>query len=88
MAKFIRVCQAALVAALLSAPVLTTAVHAQPATTTPGMTTIPGTGGTYTGVGRTDGFNWGWLGLIGLAGLAPLFMRRDRHATIHPDTRR
>ena len=30
---------------------------------------------------RNDrGFDYGWLGLIGLAGLIPLFMRRNGHA--------
>jgi hypothetical protein len=29
--------------------------------------------------------DWGWLGLLGLAGLAPLFMRR-REEVQHVDT--
>lgn len=29
-----------------------------------------------------DGFDWGWLGLGGLLGLAGL-MRRDRHDRVH-----
>ena len=29
---------------------------------------------------RSDrGFDWGWLGLIGLAGLIPLFLHRNGH---------
>lgn len=35
-----------------------------------------------------DHGNWGWLGLLGLIGLAPLFMRKDRQGNIQPDTRR
>ena len=39
------------------------------------------TGGSRTTDTRTDrGFDWGWLGLIGLAGLIPLLTRRNGHA--------
>ena len=43
-----------------------------------------GTGGSTSGRAsqdaRTDrGFDYGWLGLIGLAGLIPLFVRRNGH---------
>jgi MYXO-CTERM domain-containing protein len=48
--------------------------------------TGPGTtGGTVTTTATRDDdddFDWGWIGLLGLAGLAPLFMRRDRRGTI------
>jgi hypothetical protein len=51
-----------------------------------GGTTGATTGGTTGGTGGTTdtrrdnrGFDWGWLGLIGLAGLIPLFTRRDNH---------
>lgn len=88
MTKFMRVGQAALVATFLLAPALAPAVYAQPATSTsPTMTTTPGTGGMQANRGRGDGFDWGLLGLLGLVGLAPLFMRRDR-GTVHTDVRR
>jgi hypothetical protein len=37
---------------------------------------------------RDDDFDWGWIGLLGLGGLAPLFMRKDRQSNVHADTRR
>ena len=36
---------------------------------------------------RSNNSNWGWLGLLGLGGLAPLFMRKDRQGNVHADTR-
>ena|SRR5947209_121412 len=46
--------------------------------TTTGTTAGNTSGTTSTTDGRTDrGFDWGWLGLIGLVGLVPLFMRRN-----------
>src|SRR5688572_18364424 len=48
-----------------------------------------GTTGSTAGVNTTqapadnDGMDWGWIGLVGLAGLAPLFMRRRRDDDVH-----
>ena len=39
-----------------------------------------GQGGSPAYENRAD---WGWLGLIGLAGLIPLFMSRGRHDHMH-----
>ena len=74
-----------LYAAALLITVAATPAMAQ--TTTPGTTTGPVTTQTAP-VDDNDGDNWGWLGLLGLAGLAPLFMRKDRHGNVHADTRR
>jgi hypothetical protein len=37
---------------------------------------------------RNDDTEWDWIGLLGLIGLAPLFMRKDRQGNVHADTRR
>ncbi|WP_043363672.1 WGxxGxxG family protein [Belnapia sp. F-4-1] len=55
---------------------------AQTTTATPPSSTVTPVGD------RDDGFDWGWIGLLGLAGLAPLFMRKDRQGNVHADTRR
>ena len=64
---------AALLATVIAAPLLA-------------QTGTPGGTATTTTVARDndddDGFDWGWIGLLGLAGLAPLFMRKDRVNTI------
>lgn len=70
---------AALLVTIITAPAL-----AQTGTGGTG-TTAPGTTGgalTTTTTRDDDGFDWGWLGLLGLAGLAPLFMRKDRPVTV------
>jgi hypothetical protein len=75
-----RLCAAALLTAVIAGPAV-----AQTTTTTPPSTTaarpVPVDD-------RRDDFDWGWLGLLGLAGLAPLFMRKDRQGNVHADTRR
>jgi hypothetical protein len=71
----------ALLVGLLAAP----PVIAQTTTTTPG-TTGNTTTGTLRPVAQDDGFPWGLLGLLGLGGLAPLFMRKDRDRTAHVRT--
>ena len=71
----------------------TTSVPTTVATTAPRATTA-GSGTTGSTVGTTqapannndDGMDWGWLGLAGLAGLAPLFMRRKRE-DVHVERR-
>ena len=69
---------AALLAATLAAgPAL--AQTTAPTTTTPGGTTAAARP-----ADRDDGFDWG---LLGLAGLAPLFMRKDSRGNVHADTR-
>ena len=64
--------------------VLLAIIVAGPASAQTGTGTTGTTGGpaTATAVRDDDGFDWGWIGLLGLAGLAPLFMRRDRPATV------
>jgi len=70
-------CAAALLATIAVMPALAQT------TTAPGTTTSPPTGTTTTAPRDEGGFDWGWLGLIGLAGLAPLFMRKGRDTTIN-----
>jgi hypothetical protein len=70
-----------LAAALLAALTAGTAL-AQTTTATPPSSTVTPVGD------RDDDFDWGWIGLLGLAGLAPLFMRKDRQGNVHADTRR
>lgn len=66
---------------LLSATALLATIVAAPVFAQTGTT--GGTPTTTTAASHDDdGFDWGWLGLLGLAGLAPLFMRKDRTATI------
>lgn len=45
-----------------------------------------GTGGTTQDTRSDQGFDLGWLGLIGLAGLIPLFVRRNGHTNTHSTT--
>jgi hypothetical protein len=71
----VRLCAAALLAALAVGPAV-----AQQTTTSPGT-------GTTRPADRDDDFDWGLLGLLGLAGLAPLFMRKDRHGNVHAGTK-
>ena len=77
---YARLCAVALLTAVMAGPAV-----AQTATTTPPGTTavrpVPVDD-------RRDNSNWGWLGLLGLVGLAPLFMRKDRQGNVHADTRR
>ena len=76
-----RLCIAALLTTLTAGPVLAqTTAPTTTSTTTPGVV--------RTDDRREDHSNWGWLGLLGLAGLAPLFMRKDRQGNVHADTRR
>jgi hypothetical protein len=70
---------AALLASVTAAPVLAQTTGT-PGTTTAGTTAAPGT----TTYRDHDDFDWGWIGLLGLAGLAPLFMRRDRPVDRRP----
>jgi hypothetical protein len=44
---------------------------------TGGGTSSGATGGTTTNARADNGFDWGWIGLLGLAGLIPLFTRRN-----------
>jgi hypothetical protein len=66
-------CTAALLAVIATAP-----AFAQ-------QTTTGGTGTTTAAAPAEQDHgsgNWGWIGLLGLAGLAPLFMRKDRDKTV------
>jgi hypothetical protein len=71
----------------LFAATLLAAVVAGPAIAQTTTGTAPGSAAVRTD-NRDDGFDWGWIGLLGLAGLAPLFMRKDRQGNVHADTRR
>jgi hypothetical protein len=71
----------------LFAAALLTVVLAGPAIAQTTTGTPPATTATRTD-NRDDHFDWGWIGLLGLAGLAPLFMRKDRQGNVHADTRR
>ena len=65
----------------------TTAVPTTAAPTTAARPTTASTvNTTQVPVERDDGMDWGWLGLAGLAGLAPLFMRR-KHEEVHVERR-
>ena len=66
---------------LVGAALLATVVAA-PAFAQTGTTGGTGTATTAARDYDRDGFDWGWIGLLGLAGLAPLFMRKDRTSTI------
>ena len=75
----LHIAAAALTMALTAFPVLAQT------TTNPGTTTAQ-TPATTTQQADRDDFDWGWLGLIGLAGLAPLFMRKDRQGNVYANT--
>ena len=85
------VCMAALAFALTTGPAGVAFAQQGGGSGTTGGGTAGGTtsGGTTSGGTTSDtrsdrGFDLGWLGLFGLAGLVPLFMnRRNGHETSH-----
>ena len=52
--------------------------------TTPADGTYTDTATTPAVVEEEDGMDWGWLGIIGLAGLLGLRKRKDEHVRTHP----